>query len=133
MYRLLLIFSLCFMLAFTTSPLMAQSDTPEDLVPLSEIPELHEMPDSELPELAEPPPLPPGSEFDPDLEPQVTIIKRGEDTIEEHRINGELYMIKVIPRVGLPYYLVKNPDQPHTHPGGPGSNVSAPMWRILEF
>ncbi|GJL74430.1 MAG: hypothetical protein NMNS02_05360 [Nitrosomonas sp.] len=115
-------------------PLIAQSDIPKNLVPLPEIPELPELsPDSDLPELAAPPPLPPDMEIDPDLEPQITIIKRGEDTIEEHRINGELYMIKVIPRVGFPYYLVKNRGRLNAHPGEPGSNVSVPMWRILEF
>ncbi|HBV22097.1 MAG TPA: DUF2782 domain-containing protein [Nitrosomonas sp.] len=133
MRRLFLMLSLCFSLFFAM-PLIAQSDIPKNLVPLPEIPELPELsPDSDLPELAAPPPLPPDMEIDPDLEPQITIIKRGEDTIEEHRINGELYMIKVIPRVGFPYYLVKNRGRLNAHPGEPGSNVSVPMWRILEF
>ena len=38
----------------------------------------------------EPPPPPPGFELDPALEPQVTILKRGTDTVEEHRIGGRL-------------------------------------------
>ncbi|WP_211753358.1 DUF2782 domain-containing protein [Nitrosomonas aestuarii] len=133
MRRLFLIILLCFSLSFAMS-LVAQSNIPKNLVPLPEIPELPELPpDSDLPELTAPPPLPPDMEIDPDLEPQITIIKRGGDTIEEHRINGELYMIKVIPRVGFPYYLVKNRGRLDAHPGEPGSNVSAPMWRILEF
>lgn len=132
MYRLSLILLFCFSLS-CAMPLIAQSDVPKDLVPLPEIPELPELSDSDLPELAAPPPLPPDMDIDPDLEPQITIIKRGEDTIEEHRLNGELYMIKVIPRVGFPYYLVKNRGRLNAHPGEPGSNVSAPMWRILEF
>lgn len=116
------------MLSFAL-PIMAQSDQPEDLQPL---PELSEPPP--LPELSEPPPLPPDIELDPELEPEITIIKRGEDTIEEHRINGELYMIKVIPRVGLPYYLVRNRvGGEFSHPGEAGIDVSPPMWRILEF
>lgn len=117
------------LLSFTI-PVMAQVDQPDNLVPLPEYPD--------LPELDDPPPLPPEVlqelELDPELEPQITIIKRGDDTIEEHRINGELHMIKVIPRVGLPYYLVKNQgDNTQKHPGDAGTNVSAPMWRILEF
>lgn len=127
MYRLILIFLLSL-----TIPAMAQSDLPDDLMPLPEIPELPEL--SDLVELDDPPPLPPELELDPDLETQVTIIKRGDDTIEEHRINGELYMIKVIPRIGFPYYLVKNRRGGiATHPGDPGNNISAPMWRLLEF
>ncbi|MDH5479189.1 MAG: DUF2782 domain-containing protein [Nitrosomonas sp.] len=121
---------LIFILLFSlTIPILAQPNLPDDLIPIPEIPEL-----PDLPELSEPPPLPPELELDPELEPQITIIQRGEDIIEEHRINGELYMVKVIPRIGLPYYLVKNRSRGiNTHQGEPGNNVSAPMWRILEF
>ncbi len=133
MYRLSLIFLFCFLLN-CAMPLMAQSGIPDDLVPLPEIPGPLESSDDGLPELEPPPPLPADMEIDPDLEPQVTIIKRGEDTIEEYRMNGELYMIKIIPRVGFPYYMVRNPaDRVNIHPGAPGSNISVPMWRILEF
>ncbi len=119
MLRILLIVLLSFALS-----VMAEPDQPDDLMP--------------LPELDEPPPLPPELELelelDPDLEPQITIIKQGEDTVEEYRLNGELYMIKVIPRVGLPYYLVKNRGYgADIHRGDPGSNISVPMWKILEF
>lgn len=49
------------------------------------------------------PPAPPGVT---DEEPDVTIRQRGEDRYEEYRVRGQLYMIKVSPRVGKPYYLV---------------------------
>ncbi len=39
----------------------------------------------ELQPLPAPPPPPPGYELDPALEPQVTILKRGTDTVEEYR------------------------------------------------
>lgn len=39
-------------------------------------------------------------------EPEITIRQDGEKTIEEYRINGQLYAIKVTPKVGEPYYLV---------------------------
>jgi len=122
------------MLSFVL-PIMAQSDQPEDLQPLPELSEPPPpLPELSEPELSEPPPIPPDIELDPELEPEITIIKRGEDTIEEHRINGELYMIKVIPRIGLPYYLVRNRrGGEFSHPGDVGSDISAPMWRILEF
>ncbi len=41
-----------------------------------------------------------------DLEPEVTIIDRGEELVSEYRINGSLYMIKVTPKKGIPYYLI---------------------------
>lgn len=46
----------------------------------------------------------PGAAGEP--QPEVTIRNRGGDRYEEYRLNGQLYMIKVTPRVGLPYYLV---------------------------
>jgi hypothetical protein len=41
-----------------------------------------------------------------DLEPEVTIIKQKDRTVTEYRMNGELYMIRIVPQVGFPYYLV---------------------------
>jgi hypothetical protein len=49
------------------------------------------------------PPPPPRTE---EFEPQVTIIRRREVTIEEYRVNGLLYMVRVVPAVGPAYYLV---------------------------
>ncbi len=130
MYRLILI-----ALLSSTISAVAQSELPnqpnqpkksaqpDNLVPLPEIPEL-----------SDPPLLPPDIEPDPELETQVTIIKRGEDTIEEHRVNGELLMIKVIPRIGPPYYLKKNTARDyHNHPSEAGIDVSPPMWRLFKF
>ena len=45
------------------------------------------------------------SELD-EFEPEVRIIRRGEDTIEEYRLNGRLYMVKITPARGRPYYLI---------------------------
>lgn len=39
-------------------------------------------------------------------EPQITIRESGDTVIEEYRIGGELYMIKLTPSKGAPYYLV---------------------------
>lgn len=133
MHRLILI-----MLLSSTLSVMAQSELPQqskqpkkstqpdNLVPLPEVPE--------LPKSSEPEPALPPIETDPELDTQVTIIKRGEDTIEEHRVNGELLMIKVIPRIGPPYYLKKNTvaNNP-THESEPGIDVSPPMWQLLKF
>lgn len=41
-----------------------------------------------------------------DTEPKVTIVRQKEQMIEEYRLNGQLYMIKVTPKRGKPYYLV---------------------------
>ena len=49
---------------------------------------------------------PPAISGEDELEPEVNIIKRDRETIEEYRIQGRLYMIKVTPNRGIPYYLI---------------------------
>jgi hypothetical protein len=84
--------------------------------------------------LPEPPPPPPGYEFDPALEPQVTILKRGTDTVEEFRIGGKLYMIKITPTSGKPYYLVDNQGNgAFVRYDNYDSGLRPPMWVIFTF
>ena len=40
-----------------------------------------------------------------DIEPAVTLRERENRTVEEYRVNGNLYMVKITPSVGAPYYL----------------------------
>jgi hypothetical protein len=84
-------------------------------------------------------PLPPPPPFDAnaqdtDLEPQVTIIKQTEQTVEEFRAGGRLYMIKIIPKVGKPYYLVDDlGDGKFSRQEGLDSGVRPPRWIIHHF
>ncbi|MGR8934636.1 MAG: DUF2782 domain-containing protein [Gammaproteobacteria bacterium] len=56
-----------------------------------------------VPEVPEPPlPVQSGEQ----LEPDITIIRKGGETIQEYRQNGSLYMIKVVPDIGPPYYFI---------------------------
>ncbi|MEY4717998.1 MAG: hypothetical protein RL563_616 [Pseudomonadota bacterium] len=73
------------------SPLMvlAQDASMEEPPAMPEVPEL-------------PAPVQSGEEMAPDI----TIIRKGEDTIQEYRRNGRLYMVKVQPQVGPSYYLL---------------------------
>jgi hypothetical protein len=57
-----------------------------------------------LPDAAPPPPT--GLSTDDGLEPEVSITKRDDAVIHEYRMNGQLYMVKVIPVRGFPYYLI---------------------------
>jgi len=83
--------------------------------------------------IPEPPPPPPGL-ADDSLEPQVTIIKRGEDKVEEYRINGRLYMVKVTPPHGVPYYLVDSAgDGTFSRQEPQDSGLRVPRWVIKEF
>ncbi len=81
--------------------------------------------------IPEPPPPPPGFELDPAAEPQITIRKRGEDTVEEYRMAGKLYMIKVTPPGGRPYYLIdERGDGKFARQEGPETGIRPPMWVI---
>ena len=83
--------------------------------------------------LPEAPPPPPGL-LDPALEPQVTIIRRGQDKVEEFRLKGKLYMIKVTPPGGTAYYLVdEKGDGVMTRRESFESGVRVPMWVIGTF
>jgi hypothetical protein len=97
--------------------LPAMADTPAGLQPLPV-----------------PPPPPAGYEPDPALEPQVTITRRGEDKVEEYRIHGKLYMMKVTPPHGVPYYLI---DEKGTgsfvRQGEVSPTILVPMWLLKTF
>jgi hypothetical protein len=81
--------------------------------------------------IPEPPAAPPGFELDPALEPQVTILKRGTDTVEEYRIGGKLYMIKVTPAHGRPYVMIdERGDGRMTRQDSFDSGLRVPMWVI---
>ena len=46
-----------------------------------------------------------------EAEPQVTIRKNGKETVEEYSVNGQVYMMKVTPEHGVPYYLHKDDQE----------------------
>lgn len=81
---------------------------------------------------AQPPAMAP---LDDSLEPQVTITKRDGNTIQEHRVNGKLYKIVVIPENGVPYTLIdQRGDGSFSTVDAPGTpGLSVPMWVIGTF
>jgi hypothetical protein len=62
----------------------------------------------ELEPVPAPPEIPESMESGQPIEPEVTIIRKEKETIHEYRINGVLYMVKIVPVVGKPYYLIDN-------------------------
>lgn len=103
------------LLLFAALPVWAQQGKPADLQPLPAVP-----------------PPPPGMEaFDAALEPQVTITRNDKETREEFRVNGKLYMIKVTPVGGVPFYLVDHKgDGNFIESGMVGAVTKPPMWVI---
>jgi hypothetical protein len=88
----------------------------------------------EAPAKADAPPPPPMAADDSADEPQVTITKQAEQTIEEYRANGVLYMIKITPKHGVPYYLVDDRgDGKFSRREGLDSGLRPPRWIIKRF
>ncbi len=78
-------------------------------------------------------PVPDGAPTDDDA-PAVTIKPTSEGVVEEYRSAGRLYMLKIIPKVGRPYYLVDpRGDGNFVHYDSHESGFSPPMWVIKEF
>jgi len=78
------------------------------------------------------PPKPPADE-ETIPEPEIVITTHGEDRYEEYRIAGRLYMIKVIPKVGKPYYLIDNEGRGDFSRSDAVPRISPPMWVIKRF
>ncbi|GHT84145.1 hypothetical protein AGMMS49543_13390 [Betaproteobacteria bacterium] len=93
-------------------PVLAQNE-PAGLQPLPEIPP------------------PPGiEEFE---EPQVTIVQRDSDTVTEYRVRGKLYMVKVTPLHGVPYYLIDREGKGEMVRDDSAPTLSVPMWVIKQW
>lgn len=87
--------------------------------------------------LPEQPDIPPPVQSGQPMEPDVTIIRRGRETIEEYRVNNRLYMVKIKPSIGPAYYL--------TDTDGDGSmdtrseivkgdtSMNIPRWVLLRW
>ena len=66
-------------------------------------------------DLERPPPIPaedaqempiPPKVQDEQIEPTVTIREEEKRLIEEYRMNGRVYMVKITPKGGIPYYYI---------------------------
>lgn len=64
--------------------------------------------------------------------PDVTIVEEKDRTVMEYRQNGYLRMIRVVPKIGKPYYLV--PRDPTTGIQDlERADTLLPSWVIVEF
>lgn len=66
------------------------------------------------------------------LEPEVTITTRGTEIHEEHRVNGRLYRVKVIPKQGPPYYLIYD-ELGKSRRSDLEPDIAVPNWVIKRF
>ena len=84
--------------------------------------------------LPQPPPPPPDVIGESELEPQVTIIRREDQVVEEVRIKGELRYLRVTPRHGRPYFLLPDANgATFIRRDSLDSSLKVPMWVLFSF
>ena len=66
-------------------------------------------------------------------DPDVTIRQEGDKTVEEYRLNGFLYAIKVTPKNGAPYFLVAVDDDGNFTRADSPNGMRIPSWKIFEW
>ncbi|MBL1276283.1 MAG: DUF2782 domain-containing protein [Ectothiorhodospiraceae bacterium] len=66
---------------------------------------------------------------------EVTIQNQSEGIVEEKRVNGRLYAIRVTPRKGVPYYLVDSDGDGdlETRRNDTDSDLLIPAWVIKQW
>jgi hypothetical protein len=80
-------------------------------------------------------PVPDGAPTAKDIqEPTITIRSKGAERHEEYRLRGKLYMIRVTPPKGKPYYLIDQMGRGEfTRHDGPAVPTAVPHWVIHTF
>jgi hypothetical protein len=65
----------------------------------------------------------------------IKIIRKGKKTIQEYYRGGQIYMIKVIPDIGPPYYFIdSNGDgRVDMNRGDRNLDSNVNMWKIVEW
>ena len=110
-------FLILLLLGGSSITVFAAKPAPENLEPLSPPPAFSAGPDESVSD-----------------EPEVTITRQTEQTIEEYRVGGKLYMIKVTPKHGKPYYLVDDRgDGKFSRQESLDSGLRVPRWVIRNF
>lgn len=86
-----------------------------------------------VPEAAPPPP--PRVQSGETLEPDITIRDDKQGQVEEYRAHGRLYMVKITPKIGKPYYLLDSDGDGklETRMSHLNSNFVVPSWVIFSW
>ncbi len=82
----------------------------------------------------EPPDLPDPLVSGENIEPEITIIRKEDATIEEYRANGQLYMVKITPAIGPAYYLKDIDGDGEMDPARYAlEDLSIPQWVLFTW
>ncbi|MBD7976715.1 DUF2782 domain-containing protein [Serpens gallinarum] len=68
-----------------------------------------------------------------DADPDVTIRQQGDRTVEEYRVNGFLYAIKITPKNGKPYFLVRADGDDGNFVRADQPDLLIPSWKIFSW
>lgn len=69
----------------------------------------------------------------PSADPDVTIRQDGDKTIQEYRQNGFLYAVKVTPKHGKPYFLVRADGTSPNFIRSDNPDMLIPQWEIFSW
>lgn len=75
------------------------------------------------------------SPLESDMQPNVVLEEHGNRTVEEYRVNNKLYMIKITPTIGAPYYLIDDDgsgDMEFRRTSG-GRDTRVPQWVLFSW
>ncbi|EXJ13909.1 DUF2782 domain-containing protein [Imhoffiella purpurea] len=68
------------------------------------------------------------------VEPDITIKESGDELIYEYRVRGVLYMVRVQPQIGPPYYLYDlNGDGKIDAEDRSSRNTAVPQWILFQW
>jgi hypothetical protein len=72
---------------------------------------------------------------DADIQPTVTLKAYDNRTVEEYRVNNNVYMVKITPNAGAPYYLVDQDGSGDMtwNRGRPGLDLQVPQWALASW
>ncbi len=109
-----ILLALCLLVA---APMLAMAEEKSDLQPLPG-----------------PPKLPPQVQSGEVLEPEVTIVETDKGTVHKYSVNGQVYMVKVVPEAGPPYYFIDSDgDGKLDAKVNDIHNISVPQWVLFSW
>ena len=80
------------------------------------------------------PELPPAGYAGESVQPDVTILETDRGTVYEYRIKGRLYMVRIQPQIGLPYFLIdSNGDGTLDVQQDRVWNNAVPQWLLFSW
>ncbi len=89
---------------------------------------------SKLTPLPVPPKMPPQVQSGEVLEPEVTIRETDKGKVHRYSVNGQVYMVKVVPAAGPAYYFIDSDGDGRLDARvNDIHNISVPQWVLFSW